>query len=162
AGKVMHAALGERLRPSRVIPVMRADDRLGRKNARGFYFYKDGHRTGVDNSVYQLLGVRPLGEVDEQKVQDRLVFAMLNEAARAMSEGVVRTPRDGDIGALFGIGFPAFRGGPLRELDAMGAAEAVARLDKLAATHGTRFEPAPVLEEMARTGQRWYPTPAGR
>ena len=162
AGKVMHAALGERLRPSRVIPVMRADDRQGRKNARGFYFYKDGHRTGADNSVFQLLGVRPLGEVDKQKVQDRLVFAMLNEAARAMSEGVVRTPRDGDIGALFGIGFPAFRGGPLRELDAMGAAEAVAKLDKLAATHGTRFEPAPVLEEMARTGQRWYPAPVGR
>jgi 3-hydroxyacyl-CoA dehydrogenase/enoyl-CoA hydratase/3-hydroxybutyryl-CoA epimerase len=162
AGKVMHQSLGERLKPSRVISVMRADDRLGRKNARGFYFYKDGHKTGADGSVYQLLGVRPLGEVDEQKVQDRLVFAMLNEAARAMSEGVVRTPRDGDIGALFGIGFPAFRGGPLRELDTMGAADAVARLEKLAAAHGPRFEPAPVLEEMARTGQRWYPTPAGR
>ena len=162
AGKVMHAALGDRMRPSRVIPAMRADDRQGRKNARGFYFYKDGHKTGVDNSVFQLLGVRPLGEVDNQKVQDRLVFVMLNEAARAMSEGVVRTPRDGDIGALFGIGFPAFRGGPLRELDAMGAAEAVAKLDRLAATHGTRFDPAPVLEEMARTGQRWYPAPAGR
>ena len=162
AGKVMHAALGDRMRPSRVIPAMRADDRQGRKNARGFYFYKDGHKTGVDNSVFQLLGVRPLGEVDNQKVQDRLVFVMLNEAARAMSEGVVRTPRDGDIGALFGIGFPAFRGGPLRELDAMGAAEAVAKLDRLAATHGARFDPAPVLEEMARTGQRWYPAPAGR
>ena len=162
AGKVMHQALGERLRPSKVISVMRADDRLGRKNARGFYFYKDGHKTGADGSVYQLLGVRPLGDVDQQKVQDRLVFAMLNEAARAMSEGVVRTPRDGDIGALFGIGFPAFRGGPLRELDTMGAAEAVARLEKLVATHGARFDPAPVLQEMARTGQRWYPVPAGR
>ncbi len=162
AGKVMHLALGERLRPSRVISVMRADDRLGRKNARGFYFYKDGHKTGVDNSVFQLLGVRPLGEVDERKVEDRLVFSMLNEAARAMSEGVVRTPRDGDVGAVFGLGFPAFRGGPLRELDTIGAAEAVGRLEKLAATHGPRFEPAPVLEEMARTGQRWYPAPAGR
>lgn len=162
AGKVMHQALGERLRPSRVISVMRADDRLGRKNARGFYFYKDGHKTGPDGSVYQLLGVRPLGQVDEQRVEDRLVFAMLNEAARAMSEGVVRTPRDGDVGAIFGIGFPAFRGGPLRELDSMGAAEAVARLDKLAMAHGNRFEPAPVLEEMARTGQRWYPPVAGR
>jgi 3-hydroxyacyl-CoA dehydrogenase/enoyl-CoA hydratase/3-hydroxybutyryl-CoA epimerase len=162
AGKVMHEALGDRLRPSRVIPLMRADDRLGRKNARGFYFYKDGHQTGVDNSVFQLLGVRPRGEADRQRVEDRLVFAMLNEAARAMSEGVVRTPRDGDVGALFGIGFPAFRGGPLRELDAMGAAEAVVRLETLVAAHGPRFEPAPVLEEMARTGQRWYPVRTGR
>jgi 3-hydroxyacyl-CoA dehydrogenase/enoyl-CoA hydratase/3-hydroxybutyryl-CoA epimerase len=162
AGKVMHQALGDRLRPSRVIAVMRADGRLGRKNARGFYFYKDGHKTGADSSVFHLLGVRPLGEVDPRLVEDRLVFAMLNEAARAMSEGVVRTPRDGDIGALFGIGFPAFRGGPLRELDTIGAAEAVAKLERLAATHGPRFEPAPVLDEMARTGQRWYPMPAGR
>lgn len=157
AGKVMHQAFGDRLSPSRVIAAMRADDRLGRKNGRGFYFYKDGHKTGADGSVFQLLGVRPQGEVDEQRVQDRLVFAMLNEAAMAMSEGVVRTPRDADVGAVYGIGFPPFRGGPLRALDAMGAAEAVAKLERLEAAHGPRFRAAPVLEEMARTGGRWYP-----
>ncbi len=162
AGKVMHAAFGERLKPSRVIGVMRADDRLGRKNGRGFYFYKDGHKAGVDGSVFQLLGVRPLGEVDEQRVEDRLVFAMLNEAALAMSEGVLRTPRDGDVGAVYGIGFPPFRGGPLRAIDAMGAAEVVGRLEKLEASQGPRFHPAPVLEEMARGGHRWYPAGNGR
>ncbi len=162
AGKVMHQALGERLLPSRVIATMRGDERLGRKNARGFYFYKSGEKSGADGSVFQLLGVKPVTEVDEQRVQDRLVFALLNEAARAMSEGVVRTPRDGDIGALFGIGFPAFRGGPLRELDNLSAAEAVVRLERLAAQYGPRFDPAPVLEEMARTGQRWYPTQGAR
>ena len=162
AGKVMHEAFGDRLKPSRVIGVMRADDRLGRKNGRGFYFYKDGHKTGADGSVFQLLGVRPLGEVDEQRIEDRLVFAMLNEAAIAMSEGVLRTPRDGDIGAVFGIGFPPFRGGPLRAIDAMGAAEAVAKLEKLEASHGPRFRPAPVLDEMARGGHRWYPAGGNR
>lgn len=162
AGKVMHQGFGDRLTPSRVIGVMRADDRLGRKNERGFYFYKDGHKTGPDGSVFQLLGVRPLGEVDKQRVEDRLVFAMLNEAAMAMGEGVVRVPRDADIGAIFGIGFPPFRGGPLRTLDAMGAAEAVAKLERLEAAHGPRFHAAPVLEEMARTGGRWYPAGSGR
>jgi 3-hydroxyacyl-CoA dehydrogenase/enoyl-CoA hydratase/3-hydroxybutyryl-CoA epimerase len=162
AGKVMHQALGDRLSPSRVIAVMRADDRLGRKNGRGFYFYKDGHKTDPDSSVFHLLGVRQAGDADRRRIEDRLVFAMLNEAARAMSEGVVRTPRDADIGALFGIGFPAFRGGPLRELDTIGAAEAVGRLERLAAAHGPRFEPAPVLDEMARTGQRWYPSGGDR
>lgn len=162
AGKVMHQGFGDRLTPSRVIAVMRADDRLGRKNGRGFYFYKDGHKTGADGSVFQLLGVRPLGEVDRQRVEDRLVFAMLNEAAMAMGEGVVRTPRDADIGAVFGIGFPPFRGGPLRTLDALGAAEVVAKLERLEAAHGARFRPAPVLEEMARTGGRWYPAGSGR
>ncbi len=159
AAKVMHESLGDRLAPSRVIGVMRADQRLGRKNVRGFYFYKDGHRIGPDPSVYRLLGVRAATQVDERNVRERLVFAMLNEAARAMSEGVVRVPRDGDVGALFGIGFPAFRGGPLRELDSIGAADAVTVLEQLAGRHGARFEPAPVLQEMARTGQRWYPLP---
>jgi 3-hydroxyacyl-CoA dehydrogenase/enoyl-CoA hydratase/3-hydroxybutyryl-CoA epimerase len=87
---------------------------------------------------------------------------MLNEAALAMSEGVVRTPRDADIGAIFGIGYPPFRGGPLRTLDGMGAAEVVARLERLAVSCGPRFTPAPVLEEMARTGGRWYPSSNAR
>jgi 3-hydroxyacyl-CoA dehydrogenase/enoyl-CoA hydratase/3-hydroxybutyryl-CoA epimerase len=162
AGKVMHQAFGDRLRPSRVIGVMRGDDRLGRKNGRGFYFYKDGKKSGADGSVYRLLGVRGATEVDEARVADRLVYAMLNEAAMAMSEGVVRIPRDADIGAIFGIGFPPFRGGPLRTLDAMGAAEAVAKLEKLAQAHGPRFTPAPVLEEMARMGGKWYPAGGAR
>ncbi len=157
AGKVMHQAFGDRLAPSKVIAVMRGDDRLGRKNGRGFYFYKDGHKTGPDGSIFQLLGVRPAGEVDVARVQERLIYAMLNESAMAMSEGVVRQPRDGDIGAIFGIGFPPFRGGPLRTLDAFGAAETVAKLERLEAAHGHRFRVAPVLEEMARTGGRWYP-----
>ncbi|HQW65881.1 MAG TPA: fatty acid oxidation complex subunit alpha FadJ [Gemmatimonadales bacterium] len=156
-GKVMYQAFGDRLAPSKVIAAMRGDDRLGRKNGRGFYFYKDGHKTGADASVFQLLGVRPAGEVDVARVTDRLVYAMLNEAAMAMSEGVVRTPRDADIGAIFGIGFPPFRGGPLRTLDALGAAEVVAKLERLEAAHGPRFRAAPVLEEMARIGGRWYP-----
>ena len=162
AGKVMHHAFGARLAPSRVIGVMRADGRLGRKNGRGFYCYKDDHKSGADGSVLQLLGVRPLGDIDEAKVQERLVFAMLNEAALAMSEGVVRTPRDADIGAIFGIGYPPFRGGPLRTLDGMGAAEVAARLERLASAIGPRFQPAPVLDEMARTGGRWYPAIGGR
>ncbi|MBP6443130.1 MAG: fatty acid oxidation complex subunit alpha FadJ [Gemmatimonadales bacterium] len=157
AGKVMYQAFGDRLTPSKVIAAMRGDDRLGRKNGRGFYFYKDGHKTGADGSVFQLLGVRPASEVDIERVQERLVYAMLNEAAMAMSEGVVRVPRDADIGAIFGIGFPPFRGGPLRTLDAIGAAEVVAKLERLEATHGPRFRAAPVLEEMARIGGRWYP-----
>lgn len=70
AGKVMYQAFGDRLTPSKVIAAMRGDDRLGRKNGRGFYFYKDGHKTGADGSVFQLLGVRPAGEVDVERVQD--------------------------------------------------------------------------------------------
>ena len=93
---------------------MTADGRLGRKNGRGFYRYEDGKRLGPDESVYQLTGVSKMPNVDEPWVERRLVYAMLNEAALAEADGVIRSPRDGDIGAIFGIGFPPFRGGPLR------------------------------------------------
>ncbi len=80
----------------------------------------------------------------------------INEAARATTEGVVRSARDGDIGAIFGFGFPPFRGGPLRMIDALGAAEVVRVLEELAAAHGTRFSPAEGLVEMGKKGGRFY------
>lgn len=163
AGKVMQQAFGDRLTPSRALAVMRADNRMGRKNGRGFYFYKDGHKTTADSSVYRLLGVKQSSaDVDIDRVRDRLVFSMLNEAAAAMSEGVVRTPRDADIGAVFGIGYPPFRGGPLRTIDAIGPDQVLATLERLQQMHGPRFAPAPVLEEMARVGGRWYPSGGDR
>jgi 3-hydroxyacyl-CoA dehydrogenase/enoyl-CoA hydratase/3-hydroxybutyryl-CoA epimerase len=157
AGKVMHEAFGERMQPAETLGKMLAADRLGRKNGRGFYRYRNGHKAGVDDAVYHLLGVRPGESVDADLVERRLVYAMLNEAAAACSEQVVRSPRDGDIGAVYGIGFPAFRGGPLRMIDDLGAARVVETLQDLQDAFGQRFRPAPPLAEMARQGGRYYP-----
>ena len=157
ASKVMHGAFGERLTPSAVVSRMLDDNRLGRKNARGFYVYHEGHKTGVDERVYRVLGVKPLEGFNPDTVQQRLVYLMLNEAALACGEGVVRTARDGDIGALFGIGFPPFRGGPLRLMDDLGADQVVNTLERLQTAHGARFAPAPVLQQMAARGERFYP-----
>lgn len=156
AGAVMYQAFGERFAPSSVLGKVTADGRLGRKNGRGFYQYVEGKKTDVDERVYAIIGVKPLAEVDAREVERRLVYAMLNEAARAVADGVVRTPRDGDIGAIFGIGFPPFRGGPLRMLDDVGAARAVAILRDLQQDYGARFAPAALLEEMASTGAKFY------
>ena len=104
-----------------------------------------------------MLGVTPLATVDRSRLEQRLVFALLNEAALALSEGVVRSPRDGDIGAIFGIGYPPFRGGPLRYIDQQGAKEVVRTLEALSALHGPRFTPAPSLAELARNGAKFYP-----
>ena len=136
AGAVMHAAFGDRLRPPETLARVLADGRLGRKNGRGFYRYHDGHKAGVDDSVYALLGVRPVEDADPDMVERRLVFAMLNEAAMALEDGAVRSPRDGDMGALFGIGFPAFRGGPLRVIDDLTATKVVDVLRDLEDVHG--------------------------
>jgi 3-hydroxyacyl-CoA dehydrogenase/enoyl-CoA hydratase/3-hydroxybutyryl-CoA epimerase len=155
AGKVMHEAMGARLEPSPLLATMLADQRQGRKNGRGFYTYHAGHKTGVDDSVYDLLGVRPTAR-DPKEIEERCLFAMLNEAAMAYAEGVVRSPRDGDMASIFGIGFPPFRGGPLRLIDDLGQAKVVETLERLAAKHGARFAPAEALVRMAREGKKYY------
>jgi 3-hydroxyacyl-CoA dehydrogenase/enoyl-CoA hydratase/3-hydroxybutyryl-CoA epimerase len=90
-------------------------------------------------------------------VRNRLVYLLLNEAALALAEGVVKSPRDGDIGAIFGFGYPPFRGGPLRTIDSLGADQVVRTLEELARTHGGRFTPCEPLVEHARSGSRYYP-----
>ena len=156
AGNVMHEAFGERMKPAGAMGRMLGATRLGRKNGRGFYKYREGHKAGVDSSVYPLLGVRPV-EVDPQLVQRRLVYSMLNESAMACAENVVRSARDADIGAIFGIGFPAFRGGPLRMIDDVGPGRVVETLYQLQELFGERFRPAPALLEMSRRSGRYYP-----
>jgi 3-hydroxyacyl-CoA dehydrogenase / enoyl-CoA hydratase / 3-hydroxybutyryl-CoA epimerase len=156
AGSVMHEAFGERMKPAGAMSRMLGATRLGRKNGRGFYRYREGHKAGVDKSVYPLLGVHPT-DAHEDLVQRRLVYSMLNEAAMACSEGVVRNPRDADIGAIFGIGFPAFRGGPLRMIDDVGPGRVVENLYQLQEQFGERFRPAASLLEMSRKSGRYYP-----
>jgi 3-hydroxyacyl-CoA dehydrogenase/enoyl-CoA hydratase/3-hydroxybutyryl-CoA epimerase len=154
AGAVMHKAFGTRLTPAPVLGKMLAAGRKGRKNNLGFYRYADGKKQGVDPSAYELLGISPRSQVSPETIEQRLVYAMLNEAAMAHAEGVVRSARDGDVGAIFGIGYPPFRGGPLRTIDRLGAARVVEVLRGLEQVHGPRFAPAPVLVEVAASGRR--------
>ena len=80
---------------------------------------------------------------------------MVNEAARCLEEGVLQSALDGDMGAVMGLGFPAFRGGPFWWVDQVGAAEVVATLDALVERHGVRFEPAAILRAHAESGENF-------
>jgi 3-hydroxyacyl-CoA dehydrogenase/enoyl-CoA hydratase/3-hydroxybutyryl-CoA epimerase len=157
AAETMRSAYGERMKGGNTLDRMLAGGRLGRKNGRGFYRYRKGKKSGPDPAVYALIGARPAEGTLTELVERRLVYAMLNEAAMASAEGVVRSPRDGDIGAVYGIGFPAFRGGPLRLIDDIGPSKVVSTLHELEDQYGERFRPAPALVEMAREGGRYYP-----
>ena len=81
---------------------------------------------------------------------------MVNEAARCLESGVLRCARDGDIGAVFGLGFPPFLGGPFRYADALGASHLVGRLEHFAQIHGERYQPAGILSGLAERGERFY------
>jgi 3-hydroxyacyl-CoA dehydrogenase/enoyl-CoA hydratase/3-hydroxybutyryl-CoA epimerase len=154
---ILHAAFGERMRPPDALEAVLASGRLGRKNGRGFYTYGEGRKKSVDESVYELLpGGRRRTGFPRAEMAERLSLSLVNEAARALGDGIIRSPRDGDIGAVFGIGFPPFRGGPFRMADALGAGPVVEKLERLRQRHGDRFEPAPLLLAKARSGGRFY------
>jgi 3-hydroxyacyl-CoA dehydrogenase/enoyl-CoA hydratase/3-hydroxybutyryl-CoA epimerase len=155
-GKIMLDAFGERMAPPEGMSKLMKDERYGRKNGRGFYLYGQ-KKKGVDESVYEVLGVEPTNKgVSDEDIAWRCALQFVNEACRCFGEGILRSARDGDIGAVFGLGFPPFRGGPFRFVDQVGAKEVLGRLRELEKKHGARFSPAPVLEEIARSGQTFH------
>ena len=155
-GKIMIDAFGERMAQPEGMSKLIADERFGRKNGRGFYLYGD-KKKGVDETVYAVLGVEPTNKsISSEDIAWRCALQFVNEACRCFGEGILRSARDGDIGAVFGLGFPPFRGGPFRFVDQVGAKEVLGRLRELEKRYGPRFSPAPVLEEIARTGQTFY------
>jgi 3-hydroxyacyl-CoA dehydrogenase/enoyl-CoA hydratase/3-hydroxybutyryl-CoA epimerase len=165
-GAIVHAAFGDRMTPPPGMTKLLHDDRKGKKNGRGFYAYGpagEKRKREVDASVYAVLGVertttrRVNGRaLPAEEIQMRCALQMVNEALLCFGEGVLRSPRDGDVGAIFGLGFPPFRGGPLRYVDTIGAAEVLRRVRGYEMRFGPRFTPAPVLVEMARRGGRFY------
>ncbi|MBW8190429.1 fatty acid oxidation complex subunit alpha FadJ [Neiella marina] len=160
---ILEQHLGPRFAAPSAFDKLIADDRKGKKNSRGFYRYK-GVKRGkkpVDNDVYSLLSVTPKALLSKQELTERCVYQMLNEAARCLEEGIIQNPRDGDIGAIFGIGFPPFLGGPFRYMDSLGITNLVNKLKSLKSVHGERFEPSPLLLKMADAEQTFYDESSG-
>ena len=131
----------------------------GRKNGRGFFLYPKTRKKGkkqVNPKIYDLLGGAARRSVSAAEIQDRLALLMVNEAVHCLQEGVISSPRDGDLGAILGLGFPPFRGGPFRHIDATGAATVVSGMQAMSEKYGRRFEPAGMLTEMAKNGGHFY------
>ncbi|MGI8546204.1 MAG: fatty acid oxidation complex subunit alpha FadJ [Gemmatimonadaceae bacterium] len=159
AGQIMYESFGERFTPAESVRKVIDAGRYGRKVKKGFYLYDEtGKKSDVDLSVYDIFAAgRERGQLPEDEIQRRTVYAMLNEAARCLEDGIIRSPRDGDVGAVFGIGFPPFRGGPFRYMDSIGVASLVDQLDDLNDRYTGRYEPAAILLQMARANTQFYP-----
>jgi 3-hydroxyacyl-CoA dehydrogenase/enoyl-CoA hydratase/3-hydroxybutyryl-CoA epimerase len=153
---VLQGAFGDRMKAPEALEAVVKAGRLGRKNGKGFYTY-GGKEKRVDETVYDLVpGGRARKRVGREEIQERVSLQMVNEAIRCLGEGILRSARDGDVGAVFGLGFPPFRGGPFRVADAMGAKELLARIERWRDRFGARFEPAPLLVEHARSGRPFH------
>jgi 3-hydroxyacyl-CoA dehydrogenase/enoyl-CoA hydratase/3-hydroxybutyryl-CoA epimerase len=156
-GKIMHDAFGQRMVAPATTEQLVADGRLGRKAKKGFYTYDGRKKKEVDTSVYLLM---PHGKdrkrLDRQEMAERCVLQFVNEAIRTLGEGVLRSPRDGDIGAVFGLGFPPFLGGPFRYADSQGIGRLLERTEHYQEKLGPRFEPAPLLAEYVKAKKKFY------
>ena len=167
-GLTMVQAFGARMAPGEGVRRVVESGRTGRKGRSGFYLYDEkGKKGGVDPSVYEVIhagdrraipqAMGPVIGIEKDEIANRCVLAMVNEAVRCLEDGILRSPRDGDIGAVFGIGFPPFRGGPFRYIDYIGVDEILSRLDTLDGRFPERFKPAELLVEMAHSRKRFYP-----
>jgi 3-hydroxyacyl-CoA dehydrogenase/enoyl-CoA hydratase/3-hydroxybutyryl-CoA epimerase len=111
----------------------------------------------VDASVYEVLpGGKARKRIDRDEIVERCVLQMVNEAILTLGEGILRSPRDGDVGAIFGLGFPPFLGGPFRWADAQGTGRVLERMRRLEGRLGLRFRPAPLLVEKGGTGKPFH------
>ncbi|MEX1063263.1 MAG: 3-hydroxyacyl-CoA dehydrogenase NAD-binding domain-containing protein [Balneolaceae bacterium] len=129
----------------------------GRKSGAGFYLYGENRgEKKINSEIYRFFGDRNHRKHSDADIQFRLAMQMVNEAVFCLQEDILTNPRDGDLGAAFGLGFPPYLGGPFRYIDREGAEEVADFLKELERTHGIRFRPAELLLEKAGMKQRFH------
>ncbi|MCB9185741.1 MAG: enoyl-CoA hydratase/isomerase family protein [Flavobacteriales bacterium] len=130
----------------------------GRKNKKGFYQYDEAgkKKRELDPNVYSFFGGNNRKKFDEKEIYERIGMSMVSEAALCLQEGIIANPLDGDVGAVFGLGFPPFRGGPFRYMDTLGAQQTVDIFNRLAQKHGERFLPPQIIVDKAKAGEKFY------
>jgi len=134
------------------------NDYKGRKNGKGFYSYgqKSGNKKEVNNQIYKYFGGSNRKKMDAGKVEKRMFYTMVNEAVHCLQEEILLSPGDGDLGAILGLGFPPFLGGPFRYIDNKGVGTVVAEMSKLHEKHGDRFRPAQLLKDYESKNKKFY------
>ena len=159
AGETVAAALAERgaLPPGganerNAVRVLAEAGLQGKRGGAGFYTYR-GKKREPNPRVYELLGITARREMPQGPIgpAERLTALFVNAAVRCLDEDVLRSPAEGDLGAVLGLGFPPFLGGPFRYADTEGPALRE-RLVALAERHGQHYSPAPSLAN----GRRFF------
>jgi 3-hydroxyacyl-CoA dehydrogenase/enoyl-CoA hydratase/3-hydroxybutyryl-CoA epimerase len=172
-GNTLEKAYGQRDHVSTVLLWLHDQQMMGRKTGAGFYKYEGRTQTPNDSLVQWRRGLHggpegaegpnipsdrhrdPRLRLNEEELTHRLIFLMVNEAARCLEEGVVDSPEDADYGMILGTGFAPFRGGPLRFAQHFGLKKTVEELERMSRTE-KKFTPCEILKKHARDGTNFY------
>jgi 3-hydroxyacyl-CoA dehydrogenase/enoyl-CoA hydratase/3-hydroxybutyryl-CoA epimerase len=149
---VLQEAFGNRISAIGMIDRLVSTGSLGKKSGLGFYRYEKGRRRAINPALRTATASTA---IPPEEIRDRLIDAMINEAALALDEGVVSRPGDVDLAMVYGTGFPPFRGGLLRYADAIGVGSVVARLTRRH-QEGAPSGPCGRLQRMGLAGESFY------
>ena len=155
-GETLCKAFPDRMHTPDVFAQLLADNAKGKKTGRGFYEYRSGRVVGVNRFAISRREADDKASLTREQLQERLVFLMINEAARCLEESIVDDPRDIDFAMVMGAGFAPFRGGPLRHADHIGITKVTENLERLARSRERQFAPSNLLIEMTRQEKKFY------
>lgn len=163
AGAVMAEAFPERMGfdDSGAIGQMYKAERLGQKNAKGFYAYEPDRKGRIQKVVDEAGTAIATAcsqqqiEISDEDIVDRMMIPMVNEVLRCLDENIVASAAEADMGLIFGIGFPVWRGGVCRYIDQMGAQTYVEKTEKFASL-GKAYETTDSIRSMAKDGKSFY------
>jgi len=140
-----------------------AGGNLGRKSGKGIFIYEKGSKDRPINPSAQAVlsknKLAPKGSIEPEDIQLRLASRFVNEAILCLEEGILANPLEGDVGAVFGLGFPPFSGGPFHWVDRFGAANLVSRMKEFESVYGSSFSQCRLLQDHANdSSKKFFPT----
>lgn len=156
-GEIMEEGLGARHKASSLSKKAIEKELLGKKNKKGFYLYDDeGKQQGVNPEMQELLP-KDKKAMGETQIQMRMFLPMINEAANILKDGIVDKAATVDLGLIFGIGFPPFRGGLLKYADSEGLEQILGAIEDFSKeVSSERFEPSPLLKDLVSKKKKFY------
>jgi 3-hydroxyacyl-CoA dehydrogenase/enoyl-CoA hydratase/3-hydroxybutyryl-CoA epimerase len=153
--KILALTMGDRMAKSEMLENLVRDNRLGKKSGSGFYKY-EGKKKISDPQITSYIEIKDKTQITDDDLINRMIYPMINEAARCLDEKIAIRPQDVDLGMIFGTGFAPFRGGLLSFADDEGISKVYETLQSLSESDHDRFKPSAALETIYKSGKGFY------